>query len=391
MDKRAYWIALSKVEGIGPIRFQKLVDYFGTPETAFKSSSYEASKVTGKSLKLPTGKDAENLLEESKRYLEKIDELNIRLLCNTDEDYPGLLNESKGSPPLLYVLGELIADDRQAVAIVGTRSPTAYGESITSEFSMDFAYSKFTVVSGIAKGIDAVAHKAALKAGGRTIAVLGTDIFSIYPRENKELREEIIQSGAVISEFPPGTGALSRNFPIRNRTISGLSLGTVVTEAPARSGALITANYAAEQQRSCFAVPGPVSEKSEGCHHLIREGATLVTSAGQVIQDLIPQMTPEMRQRIKPGPDMSAKSDVLQARTQKEAGKIEKVEVTREEAEILEFLNEPEPVHVDILLQKAGLSPGELSGLLLSLELKGCIAKLAGGNYSRNSTEVQLL
>ena len=282
-----------------------------------------------------------------------------------DEHFPELLTQLSDPPPLLYVKGNRDVLHLPALAIVGSRNPTDGGVRNAFEFSRHLATCGFCIVSGLAQGIDAAAHRGALAAGAPTVAVLGNGIDAIYPASNRELAEQIIASGALISEYPPGTPPMRAYFPQRNRLISGLSLGTLVIEAARRSGSLITARLAAEQGREVFALPGSIHNPlARGCHRLIRDGAKLVESADDIISELAPLVAHIVQSSVesRPGEDVVASEDEEYVKLRKSLGH--------------------DPVGIDELVQHSGLTIDQVSSMLLILELDGKIEKLTGGRYA---------
>jgi DNA processing protein len=289
------------------------------------------------------------------KQLEQIKKDKIDILSYWDENYPESLKKVYDPPAFLFIKGSILPDDKLSIGIVGSRVTSQYGKTITEQFSRELVELKFTIISGMARGIDTIAHKAALKTGGRTIAVLGSGIDNIYPPENYKLVEQIAENGAVISEYPLGTYPDAGNFPRRNRIISGLSLGVLITEAGAKSGALITAFQALEQNREVFAVPGPInSGKSAGSNQLIKEGAKLV----QGVQDIIRELENQIEFRIKAPVKKQPKLIGLE--------------------KIVYDLLQNEPQHVDTLAMKARKSVPEVLTVLLTLELIGIVRQLSG-------------
>jgi len=281
----------------------------------------------------------------------------VRAITWEDPDYPSLLREIPDPPPLLYVRGTLEPEDSWAVAVVGTRRASVYGKEVTRRLVTDLARSGITVVSGLARGIDGVAHQAALEAGGRTIAVLGCGVDRVYPPEHRALARRIVEQGALVSEYPLGTPPEARNFPPRNRIISGLSLGVLITEAGRGSGALITADYAAEQGRDVFAVPGSIlAAGSGGTNRLIQEGAKLVMETADILRELNLTMAAEQAQAREVLPE------------------------TETEAAILAHLG-AEPVHVDDLGRAVGMPIAEVTSALTLMELKGLVRQVGGMKY----------
>lgn len=351
-----YWIAFNYFEGIGPVRFKVLLDYFGTAKAA-----YEASEKIWKELGLPN-KVVHDFLElrrnfKQEKFLEEIKIKNIKVIKFIDKNYPELLRQISDCPPVLYVKGELLPEDNLAIGIVGTRKITSYGREATEILTRDLVASGLTIVSGMALGVDTVAHQTAIEAGGRTIAVVGTGVDLIYPPENKSLYEKIIQHGAVVSEVAPGNYVARGIFPARNRIISGLSLGVVVTEGAQDSGSMITAKDAASQGREVFAVPGPItSYLSAAPSILIKNGAKLVYKVSDILDEL----------------KIEARSKKLEAR--------KVVAENPDEEKILKILAN-EQVHIDNLVRISGLETGKVSSLLTLMEIKGKVKKLGGMMY----------
>ncbi len=361
MDRFRPWFYLKTVPGIGNLIGKRLIDRFKSPQRVFKASDEELLEVDGvnirhvralRSHKMPAGVEPELDLAHRKGY---------QIVTLTDSQYPRLLHQIPDPPPFLYVSGRL-TDSPLNVAVVGSRNATAYGLNTTKTLSASLASLGVTIVSGMARGIDAAAHQGALSAGGITIAVLGSGLERIYPAENKSLFEKIRERGAVVSEFSLLTQPEAHNFPIRNRIISGMSLGTVVVEASRKSGSLITARLAAEQNREVFAVPGSIqSFKSSGTHTLIKQGAKLVEHARDVIEELAPMVRLEPPAEDEPHNTPTA----------------EPVSLSIEECAVLDALG-PYPVHIDDLARGLSMEPGRLSSMLLQLELKGLVEQLPG-------------
>lgn len=282
-------LTLMLVSGVGPITRRALLDRFGSAAAVLAASQTQLRQVRG------VGPELARRLTSASHDINALDEIqicathDIEILVEWDEAYPGLLREIHDPPGVLFVRGDLAPQDGLAVAVVGTRHATQYGLRQAERLAGGLARAGLTIVSGLARGIDAAAHRAALAAGGRTIAVLGCGVLEIYPPEHDELARDIIQSGALLSESPPRMKPMSGLFPQRNRVITGLSLGVVVVEAAERSGALVSARHAMEQGREVFAVPGPIdSRMSRGCHALLRDGARLVESVDDVLEELGP-------------------------------------------------------------------------------------------------------
>jgi DNA processing protein len=349
------WIALRMVPGIGNILGVALVRSFATPE-AVLSASDQALQAAGVRREVRAALRRFDRWRDVEAQLARLDRLGGRLVTWTDASYPDLLRHIHDPPLYLYVLGEFVPADAYGIALVGSRDASAYGRQMTAQIGEGLAAQGVTVVSGLARGVDAAAHAAALRAGGRTIAVMGSGIDVVYPSEHHRLHMQIAKNGAVVSEYPMGAPPDAENFPGRNRIISGLSLGTVVVEATERSGSLITAQFAAEQGREVFAVPGPVGVRSRGAHQLLRQGAGLVESA----QDVLREIAPHLR-AAQPAP-----APVLNII----------------EADVLAHLDET-PRHVDELIASVGIAAGTLLETLLLLELRGLVRQLPGQQFAR--------
>jgi DNA processing protein len=356
-DDRLYWIGFSFVKGIGAVRFRFLLDSFGDARTAWNAS---ADELRAKGLGSGLVENLVNLRESLAldKIWENILASGINVLTWDDQGYPDRLREVNQSPPVLYVRGEIKPEDNWAVAIVGTRRITAYGRQVTERTAIELAHAGVTVVSGLARGIDGVAHKSALDAGGRTLAVLGCGVDRIYPPEHRTLFERIIQNGAVISDYPPGTPPEASNFPPRNRIISGIAMATVVVEAGKRSGALITADFAAEQGRDVFAVPGNVlSPQSRGTNRLIQEGARILLNPREILEVL----------------DLTRITEQSEARTVLPANATE--------AQLFDILSH-EPKHVDDIHNQTNLTIDQVTSTLAIMELKGMVRQVGGMRYT---------
>jgi len=355
-DPRCYWVGFNMVKGIGAVRMQILLDYFGDLETAWQASP-QALREAGLNSKLIEQFVQYRALVNLDQVWENTQIQGIKVLTWLDEDYPRRLKEIDQSPPVLYVRGEMKTDDDWAVAIVGTRRVTAYGRQITEEIATSLAHSGITVISGLARGVDAIAHLAALNAGGRTMAVLGNGVDIIYPAEHRRLTEMIISAGALISDYPLGTAPEAVNFPPRNRIISGLSLAVIVVEAGEKSGALITANFAAEQGRDVFAVPGNIhAPQSIGTNRLIQQGAHPYLSVQDLIDNLNLHLVCEQHQARSVLP-----SDAV-------------------EAKFLAILAE-QPLHVDEISNLAESPIAVVTSTLALMELKGMVRQVGGMQY----------
>jgi DNA processing protein len=358
LPERAYWVAFHRVPYIGPARLRRLQQTFGSLAAAWFAPVSELRRCLEER---PTAELARTRQELDVATLyREIESKGVRIATPVDDHYPTLLAEIPAPPPVLYFRGDLIETDRTAVAIVGTRRVTSYGREMAARLSADLARAGVTIVSGLARGVDGVAHQAALDAGGRTIAVLGSGINRIYPPEHRKLAARIAEQGAVLSDYLPDTPPDGVNFPPRNRIISGLSLGVVVIEAPDRSGALITVDFAADQGRDVFAVPGPVlAENSAGCNRLIREGARLVRSADDILEDL--QLRRDHR---------------------REAVTQQSLPLSEDERRLLAVLT-LQPQHIDDLAELSDSTVAEISGRLMMLELQGLVRNAGAQHYAR--------
>ena len=359
LEQLKYWLAFNKVRGIGRVRFKLLENHFDSMEAAWSASEAElrAAGLDGRTIRsVADGRQKIVPDAEAERMLKS----GVRAFTWHDDDYPARLKEIYDLPPLIYVKGNLTSDDERSVAVVGTRNPSHYGRQVAEQLVYDIASAGVTIVSGLARGVDGIAHRIALDAGQRTIAVLGSGVDITYPREHTSLSERIVENGALVSEHALGTRPDARNFPRRNRIMSGMTLGTLVIEAGARSGALITARQALEENREVFAVPGSIySPNSEGTNRLIRESAAkLVTACEDVLEEL----------------NLSAV-----------ARQIEMAALFPEdenEAELLRYITS-DPVHVDDVCRSSGRSAPDVSGTLAMMELKGLVRQVGGMNYVR--------
>ncbi len=351
-----YWVGFNKVPGIGTARLRALLDYFGDLEIAWQASSHDLQQAGLDRRSLANLLRAREDLD-LEAEVERLARGNIQVITWQDTSYPPNLRQAYNAPPLLYVRGSLEDRDEWAVAIVGTRRASVYGKEATRMISSGLAQAGVTIVSGMARGIDTVAHRSCLDVGGRTIAVLGCGVDVVYPAQNARLADEIVERGALVSEYALGTRPEARNFPPRNRIISGLTLGTVVVEGDLGSGALITAGFAAEQGREVFAVPGNIfARASRGTNHLIQEGAKMVCEVGDVLQEL----------------NLTMVSQQAQARAV--------IPENKTEALLLEHLS-AEPVHVDLLGQSVELPIAEVTSALALMELKGMVRQVGGMSY----------
>ncbi len=356
VDPRMYWVGFNMVKGIGAVRFKALVEAFGSAETAWNASP-EALKDAGLSQKIVESFQRVRKGVSLEQIAERIRLLGIQVLTWDDEAYPRHLKEIDQPPPVLYMRGSLLPEDDWAVAIVGTRKVTAYGRQVAEEVATTLALSGVTIVSGLARGVDSLAHQAALNAGGRTLAVLGNGVDLVYPPENRKLAAQLIEHGALVSDYALGTQPDGQNFPPRNRIISGLSLAVIIIEAGVTSGALITASFAAEQGRDVFAVPGNINApQSQGTNRLIRDGAQPLLSPQDVLEALnLTMVTQHQAVRV------ALPSDPVEARLYK--------------------LLSREPMHVDEIRAQADLPIEAVSATLAMMELKGMVRQVGGMNY----------
>lgn len=354
-----YYLGFNLVAGVGAVRLARLIEQCGSVEAAWHASPTAMAKAGLDAKTNAALAHAQSTLDLDAK-LEQFCKAGIDLITLEDATYPHLLAQIPNPPPLLYLRGTLSPFDEWAVAIVGTRSPTSYGKEATRQIGSGLARQRVTIVSGLAMGIDSVAHKTALEAGGRTIAVLGSGVDVIYPERNEQLATEIIENGAIISEYAPGTRPNALNFPPRNRIISGLALATLVVEGGIKSGALITSSFAADHGRDVFAVPGSIFSKiSEGPNNLIRNGAGLVTNAEDILQAL----------------------NLLTAPIQQEVSLAMPDDPT--EAKLLTYLSK-EPQHADLICRASGLTTSLVLSTLGMLELKGYIRQVGNMEYVRS-------
>ncbi len=369
----ADWIALNMVRGIGPRTANQLLSRFGSPAGVFAASRFAMEKEGLKPETIAELKDS-SILEKANAEIERLETLNARVITLDDDDYPYLLREIHDPPIALYVRGDFRkAIERPCLAVVGSRRCSTYGVNVAESLSRDLASHGLTIVSGLARGIDAAAHRGALELGGQTIAVVGTGLESTYPKEHKKLEEQIIASGAIVSEFPLGTPPLPQNFPYRNRILSGLCFGVLIVEASEHSGSLITARLAYEQGREVFAVPGNItSQTSFGPNFLIKDGAKLV----QIWRDVVDELPRDVKERLF-GIERPA-SNQTKSNAQPS---FEAVELSEGERKILEILSADVPAHVDQLLISSEMNSSELMSALLGLEMKDRIKQLPGKSF----------
>jgi len=359
MNIREYWLGLHLVPGLGSVSQQRLLQAFGSPENIFRVSEHELSKVENIGSKKAHMIKIFDIRSSVERELKLMSRKEINYITRDDTDYPNHLKNIFDAPNVLYIRGKWTAKDNYSISIVGSRKASLYGKVAAQRLAKDLAKEGITIISGMARGIDTIAHKGALSGKGRTVAVLGSGLDVIYPPENKNLMSKICQQGAVFSEFPLGTKPLRQNFPMRNRIIAGLSLGTVVIEAGIKSGALITAYQALDQGKEIFAVPGNINSlTSKGTNCLIKKGAKLVESITDIIE--------ELQSKLKPLINISNPIK-------------EKKEEIRTIAEdiLLQHLSF-EPQHIDALVAKSGISAQKISSILLQLEVDEIVKQLPG-------------
>ena len=390
MPALKYWVWLAQRRGLGNQARLALLRHFGSPEAVYYADREEVL-LTGAVNREQAQALNQRSLEECERILEDCQRLGLRILTIQDADYPGRLQNIYDPPCLLYVKGRLPAmDDEAAVAVVGTRKCTPYGVACAEKLGYGLAGGGAVVVSGLAKGIDAAASRGALRAGGRTVGVVGNGLDVTYPRESRYLYEDIPASGALISEYPPGTEPAAGHFPARNRILSGLSLGTLVVEAPLRSGALITAETALEQGRDLFAVPGPIdAPNSDGCNRLIHDGAVLVMDAWDVLDEYTGRFPDKLKEReAKRQP--AAMGYEARQRTEAKAvpPTLDAVEngLTDDQITLLRVLPEGEPMLVDDLIDAAGIPTRRVLSALTLLEMEQWVCQHSGKRYTRTVT-----
>jgi DNA processing protein len=358
VNEREAYIALNIMEKIGPVGVRALVEHVGSADAIFSCSEDDLLGARGMGRETVRAVLAQRSTVEWQVEVERAEALGARLVTMVDAEYPPLLREIHDPPLALYVRGKLESRDRHSVSVVGTRRPTLYGRDSADRLAYALAKAGMVVVSGLAEGIDTVAHEAALRAGGRTLAVIGSGMAHLYPASNRELAEKIASQGALISEFPLDRRPDKTTFPMRNRIVSGLSMGSLVVEAAARSGALITVSQALEQGRTVFAVPGRIdSNGSRGTNELLKQGARVVTKAEDILNEfemLLPLGSPAMQDAGAPQP-----------------------ELTEKESKIVELLHEGRR-DVDGLIRLANLSVADVNSVLMTLEMKRVVRMLPG-------------
>ena len=370
------WIALNMTPGVGPRAATKLLERFGSADAVFHGRRTELETLRMKPETIESILKRE-FHERAATELERVKALGGDILILDDGSYPAMLREIDDPPPVLYVKGDWQACfDQPGVGVIGSRMCSTYGVNASEMLSRDLASRGITVVSGLARGIDTAAHRGAIAGKGKTIGVIGTGIDTVYPRENNGLVREILESGGcIVSQFPLGTPPLAENFPYRNRIISGLSLGVLIVEASERSGSLITARLAMEQNREVMAVPGNItSGNSFGTNYLIKSGAKLV----QQWQDVVAELPSEIAAAILP-----PKIEKQKAEDAVRQPELMPADMNDNERKIWSILNPDEPVHIDILLEQSGLSFGDLNTALVSLDIRDLIRVLPGKHYAR--------
>lgn len=356
MEEKAYWVGWNLVKGIGSVRFKQLLDFFGSAELAWNAPGSALLSAGMPPKVIERHHQLKNQVDLN-RIMEKISANAVHIVTWEENDYPRRLKEINQSPPVLFIKGTINVEDDWAVAVVGTRRVTSYGRQVADELGRFLAQNGITVISGLARGVDAIAHNAALEAGGRTIAVLGSGVDVIYPPEHRKLAMEIMQQGALVSDYPVGTQPDGINFPPRNRIISGLSLATVVVEAGEKSGALITAEFAVDQGKDVFAVPGSIlNAQSEGTNRLIEQGARPLLKFSEILETLQLDRIPEKQLTRKLNPMTNVEQTLFSQLTN-------------------------EPVHIDQLCERTGLPIVDVSATLTMMELKGLVSQVGGMNY----------
>jgi DNA processing protein len=364
-DKRLAWLALYVVPGLGNIGCRNLLERFGSPEVIFETGSSELAKVEGVSETIAKRIVSQEAALDPEEELRKVEKFRARIITYSDPAYPAILREIYDPPLLLFVKGKDRVPPETCIAVVGSRNASHYGLRAAKNIATGLAEKGVGVVSGFARGIDSAAHRGCLAGGGFTIAVMGTGIDLIYPASNKKLFNETLEHGIAISEFPMGTPPEPRNFPIRNRIISGLSRGVVVVEATRKSGSLITASMALEQGREVFAVPGSIdSFKSTGTHFLIKHGATLVENSSDILSEI----------------SLGEKTEIDGVDGQGAATPA--IQLEESEIRIYECIGDY-PVHIDEIVRNAEMDAGKTLAVLMRLELRGIVKQLSGKMFVR--------
>ena len=365
MDEIKYWVAFTRVPAIGAIRFRLLQEAFGSVEEAWRASP-EALTAAGLSQRVAASVAQLRPRLDPDAEMARLDTHGVRPITWDDPDYPPLLKEIYDPPPVLFLKGRLLPEDQRAVAVVGTRRATAYGREACVALVGDLARSGVTIVSGLARGIDGIAHRTALEAGGRTIAVMGSGLDIVYPAEHRALAQQVAEGGALVGEYPLGTRPVAQNFPRRNRILSGLSLGVLAVEAPEKSGVMLTVSSALEQGREVFGVPGSIfSPASQGVNRLVQQGAKLVLSYTDVLEEL----------------NLSALGHGESYQPEM-PGLATEVALDEGQTSLLAFLGH-EPVHIDEVCRGAALPIARVSSDLAILELQGLVKQVGAMHYVR--------
>ena len=354
-----YWVAFSLIPNLGAVRFRALESHFGNLKTAWQAG-FDELKAAGLDEKTARSITTHRGAISPDEQMEKLERCGAHVINWNDPEYPARLKEIHSPPPVLYIREQLSVEDERSVAVVGTGKASSYGKEVASVLCRDLAASGVGIVSGLARGIDSIAHRAALDAGGRTIAIFGTGVDFIYPPEHAKLSQDIVDHGALVSEYPLGTNPKSQHFPQRNRIISGMTLGTLVVEAGEQSGALITVSHALEQGREVFCVPGNIfSPASSGTNALIQEGAKVVTSYKDVLEELnLNAVAYQMEMRSLTHPQ------------------------DENETRLLEHITH-EPLHIDEIRRRVSLPINMVSSILATMELKGMVKQVGGMHYTR--------
>ena len=363
-EREARW-AFGLLPQLGGVAVRGLLEAFGSAAAAWAAPRQALEQVPGVGPSTARAMREFPWTERLRQEQGRVASTDLHVIVWGEPEYPPRLAEIPSAPPVLYCRGRLESSDEPAVAVVGSRHATAYGESVAYDLSAALGRRGLTIVSGLARGIDAAAHRGTLAAGGRTLAVLGNGLDQVYPPEHRDLADQVAATGALLSEFPLGTPPLRLHFPRRNRIISGMSLGVVVVEAGIESGALITATHALEQGREVFAVPGRVHARySEGCNRLIKAGAKLVESWEDILAELLPHLRPVRRAARPEAPA---------------------IQLTTEEQQLFDLLARG-PLHIDALIVQAGLPGGRVASALVGLEMKGAVRQLTGKVFERHDS-----
>jgi DNA processing protein len=369
-----YWVGLTRIQGLGVRGAHKLIGHFESPKAAYMASLTELEG-TGLAAAVCQSIFAQAGLNEAEKEIEAAAKAGCQLVDYESAAYPPMLRQIADPPLVLYVKGDVRVLSGHCLAIVGSRRPSAYGLQVARRLARDLAQRNLVIVSGLARGIDSAAHHGALEGKGKTIAVQGRGMDKIYPSENKRLADKIAESGAVISEFPLGTGPTPENFPIRNRVISGLSLGVMVVEASEYSGSLITARLASEHNREVFAVPGNITTaQSFGPNHLIKQGAKLVGEWA----DIVEEFPPEVRMQLLPSGEASDDGQGVE-----DSGRLFEESLTPQQKKVFDALRVDEALFVDAILGSVPLPQAQVLQVLLELEMNGLIRQLPGKNFIR--------